>query len=153
MRTPFLKRYFFTCALFLLIHLTLLGQPGTPNQRPSPKIETLKGVVIKVEIYRGMGPGQILIKTTKGDEILVLLGSIRYLMQNGVNLTVSDDVEIRGAESQQASRHEFIAIELKNNTTKKNLRLRDDNLQPLWRRGGNAGRQEETKSPSESANP
>jgi hypothetical protein len=140
MKIPFLKRHIFTCALFLSIHLTLLGQAGAPNQGSSPKMETLRGVVKKVEIYRGMGPGHILIKTAKGDEVLVLLGSIRYLLQNGVNLTVGDDIEIRGVKNQQANRHEFIAIELKNNTTKKNLRLRDENLQPLWRRGGNAGR-------------
>jgi|WetSurMetagenome_2_1015567.scaffolds.fasta_scaffold619409_1 hypothetical protein len=140
MRITFLIRCMLTCALSLSIHLTLLGQSGTPNQGPSPKIETLKGVVKKVEIYRGMGPGQILIKTAKGDEVLVLLGSIRYLMQNGVNLTVGDDIEVRGVESQQESKHEFIAIELKNITTKKNLRLRDENLQPLWRRGVNSGR-------------
>jgi hypothetical protein len=153
MRITILIICMLTCGLFLSIHLTLFGQPSPPNQAPAPKTETLKGVVKKVEIYRGMGPGQILIKTAKGDEVLVLLGSIRYLMQNGFNLTVGDEIEIRGMENQQPSRHEFIAIELKNNTTKKNLRLRDDNLQPLWRRGGNAGRQEETKSPAESANP
>jgi hypothetical protein len=140
MRIIFLKRYLVACVLFSLPHLALLGQPSPPNQAPALKTETLKGVVKKVEIYRGMGPGQLLMKTSKDDEVLVLLGSIRYLMQNGFNLTVGDNIEVRGVNSQQASRREFIAIELKNLTTKKSLRLRDENLQPLWRRGGNAGR-------------
>jgi hypothetical protein len=138
MKITLLKKYILACVLHSSFQLALLGQPGPPTPVPTPKSETMKGVVKKVEIYRGMGPGQLLMKTAKGDEVFVLLGSIRYLMQNGFNLTAGDDIEVRGVKSQQTNRSEFIAIEIKNLTNKKSLRLRDENLRPLWRRGGNA---------------
>jgi hypothetical protein len=125
---------------FLLFWPTidLLSQSKTTEQAVKARNVTLKGKVALVEIFMGRGPGQIKLQTATGEKHLVRLGSIRYLLQKGFNLSVGNEVEVKGIESNVPESQAVVAIEVTNITTKKTLRLRDENLQPLWRGGRNA---------------
>jgi hypothetical protein len=90
--------------------------------------------VSAVEVFLGKGPGRFTLLNTDGQETTVILGSIRYLVQKGFNLSAGDSVEVKAFVANENSKpKQVVAIEVKNLTQKKSLRLRDEKLRPLWR--------------------
>ena len=88
---------------------------------------------------RGQGPAVIEIKTREGKQIQVLLGPVRFLIQKGFNLTVRDEVEVQAFEASRNDRASYFAVEIRNLSQNQRLKLRDEQLRPLWR-GGQYGR-------------
>jgi hypothetical protein len=128
------------CVLLLPFPLLLFPQESIPAQASKPpSLKTLKGTVEKVEMVRGQGPASFLMKEKNGDLVFVQLGPIRYLIQKGFNLSVPDEIEVRGFEITRDEKLILVASEIKNQTQKLNLQLRDDQLRPLWRGGPRRG--------------
>ena len=98
------------------------------------KTVSLKGSVIAVDVFLGKGPGSFSMKTAEGREATIVLGSARYIIQKGFNLSAGDSVEARVfTPNEGAEVKRFVAIEVRNLTQDKILHLRDDKLRPLWR--------------------
>jgi hypothetical protein len=105
----------------------------TPGVNPRVLQLQLKGTVETVSMARGMGPATITLKTDQGTSHTIRLGPVRFLLQKGFNLTVGDPIEVRGVTVGVAAMN--LAVEVKNLASQKTIRLRDDNLRPLWARG------------------
>jgi hypothetical protein len=89
---------------------------------------------------RGMGPATITLRTNQGANHAIRLGPVRFLLQKGFNLTVGDSIEVRGATVGVPAMN--LAVEVRNLTSQQAIRLRDDNLRPLWARGKQSPRKQ-----------
>jgi hypothetical protein len=99
----------------------------------SPKVE-VRGKVESDRIARGEGMPFIEVKTPNGTT-KVVLGSIRYLLEQDFNPKAGDEVSVKGYKLNDS----VVAISVELNSTGKVLKLRDDNGRPVWmggRRGG-----------------
>ena len=123
--------------MFLLACLPGIGAGQEDSQAPgvNPKVLQLqlKGTVETVSMARGMGPAMITLRTDQGQSHTIRLGPVRFLLQKGFNLTAGDLIEVRGVTVGVPA--VSLAIEVRNFTSQKTIRLRDDNLRPLWARG------------------
>lgn len=124
-------------ALLLLACLPGMGASQESDHTPErkPEVHAVKGVVATVSMARGLGPATITLQTSEGTRYTLRLGPVRYLLQKGFNLTVGDVLEVRAAGAGVAP---LIAIEARNLTTRKSIRLRDENFRPLWAGGRQA---------------
>jgi hypothetical protein len=96
----------------------------------SPKVE-FKGVIESVQLVRGEGTPAIVVKT--GDAtVRVILGSMRYLMEQDFNPKGGAEVLVRGFK---ASEEDVYAISVTLPAENKTLHLRDEEGRPLWQRG------------------
>jgi hypothetical protein len=93
----------------------------------APRVE-LKGVVAKVRIAMGQGMPGLEVRTAE-KTVQVLLGSIRYLMEQDFRPQAGDGIEVRGYQVNG----EVVAISV--TTRGKTLKLRDESGAPLWMRG------------------
>ena len=97
---------------------------------------TLKGTVTELNFCFGHGPGSIGFKTGKDEIKTIRLGSTRYLFQKGFNLSVGTELEVRGVQIESTGTvPTILAVEIKNLSNKMTLRLRDEQLKPLWAMG------------------
>ena len=129
--------------MLLLACLPGIGAGQEDFQAPgvNPKVLQLqlKGTVESVSMARGMGPATITLRTNQGTNHAIRLGPVRFLLQKGFNLTVGDQIEVRGFAVGVPATN--LAVEVKNLTSGKTIRLRGDDLRPLWAlwaRGRNA---------------
>jgi hypothetical protein len=98
------------------------------------KTVSLKGTVIAVDVFLGKGPGSFSMKTAEGRDVTIVLGSVRYIIQKGFNLSAGDSVEAKVFTPDDGTEvKRFVAIEVRNLTQDKILHLRDEKLRPLWR--------------------
>ena len=101
-----------------------------PSIAGYPKVE-FKGVIQSVQLARGEGMPVMVVKT--GDATLrVLLGSMRYLMEQNFNPKAGAEVLVRGFK---ASEEDVYAISVTLTADNKTLHLRDEEGRPLWQRG------------------
>ena len=112
--------------LKLLAVAPLSAQPRTAD---SPPI-VLTGTIEKVRIVPGQGMPSLELKTAGGTK-RVLLGSMRYLMQNNFNPKAGSNAVVTGFEVDG----EILAQEVKIPSEKMTLKLRAADGTPLWRRG------------------
>ena len=123
--------------MFLLTCLPGIGAGQEDSQATAENSKVLqlqlKGTVETVSMARGMGPATITLKTDQGDSHTIRLGPVRFLMQKGFNLTVGDSLEVQGVTAGVPATN--LAVEVKNLTSQKTIRLRGDDLRPLWARG------------------
>jgi hypothetical protein len=123
--------------MFLLACLPGIGagQEGSQATGANSKVLQLqlKGTVETVSMARGMGPATITLKTDQGASHTIRLGPVRFLLQKGFNLTVGDSIEVRGVTVGVPAMN--LAVEVSNLASQKTIRLRNDNLRPLWARG------------------
>jgi hypothetical protein len=124
--------------MFLLACLPGIGAGQEDSQATgaNPKVLQLqlKGTVETVSMAaRGMGPATITLRTDQGASHAIRLGPVRFLLQKGFNLTVGDVIEVRGVTVGVPAMN--LAVEVNNLASQKTIRLRDDNLRPLWARG------------------
>jgi hypothetical protein len=99
-----------------------------------PKVQ-LKGTVSKVNSAPAMGMPSIEVQTAQG-VTKVVLGSMRYLLQNEFNPKAGAAVEVKGYQMGD----QVVAIEVALPSDKKVLKLRDENGWPVWMQGRNGQR-------------
>ena len=118
----------------LAVASAVLGQPSG-MQAPiagSPKVE-LKGKIEKIQLAMGQGMPYLEVRTT--DKTLrVVLGSMRYLMEQDFNPKAGDEVAVTGYKMNDG----VVAITVTLPATGKVLRLRDESGRPVWM-GGRRG--------------
>lgn len=97
---------------------------------PSGSLTELRGKVGAVQLTPGAGMPSVTVKT--GDESnLVYLGSMRYLMMQGFNPKVDEDIVVKAFQMNG----QFFAASVTLPAQNKTIQLRDENGRPLWRRG------------------
>jgi len=120
--------------MFLLACLPGIGAGQEDSQATGVNSKVLqlqlKGTVETVLMARGMGPATITLRTDQGASHTIRLGPVRFLLQKGFNLTVGDAIEVRGVTTGTPATN--LAVEVKNLTSQKTIRLRGDDLRPLW---------------------
>lgn len=97
---------------------------------PSGSLTELRGQVAAVQLMPGMGMPTVTVKTGN-DSKLVFLGSIRYLMMQGFNPKVDEDIVIQAYEANGRYFAATVTLPARNQT----IRLRDADGRPVWRRG------------------
>lgn len=120
--------------LALLFEAVLPAQPpAAPAFAAAEKVE-LKGAVVRVRAAPGQGMPSLEMK--RGQEtVTVILGSMRYLMQNEFNPKAGETITVKGYKMNEG----VLAIEVTLGAGKP-LAFRDNQGRPLWSRGMN-GRQ------------
>ena len=95
-------------------------------------VVNLSGRITRVDAFRpGQGmPGLVL--DVNGSATTVILGSMRYLMEQNFNPKAGVQAQVKGYKLPDT----VIAIEVRLPAENVTLRLRDDNGWPLWRGGG-----------------
>jgi hypothetical protein len=115
-----------------------LAAPGAEDAKApvaaNPLVQ-IAGRVTRVDAFRpGEGmPGMSV--DVNGAATRVLLGSMRYLIEQDFNVKAGDEVRVKGYKLATA----VVAIEVRLVDGGKTLKLRDENGWPLWRRGGGYG--------------
>lgn len=133
-----MKRIAFWILTAALSAATVAGQGGGPGaccgmaRAPiagAPIVE-LKGKVARVQMVPGEGMPFVEIKT--GDKVAkVQLGSMRYLMAQGLNPKVDEEIVAKAYKLESG----FVAITISLPAQNKTVRLRDDKGWPVWRGG------------------
>jgi len=130
-----MKKLLLSLGAALLAGLPLLAQRSAA-QAPiaSNPIVLVRGKITKVQTAAGQGMPTLEVDqggmTTK-----VLLGSMRYLMQNNFNPKAGQEVEVKGYKTADL----VVAISVTLVAENKTLQLRDESGWPLWQ-GGRRGR-------------
>ncbi len=120
----------------LLIAGAVVAAQQPARQAPitaNPSVE-LKGKIEKVQIAPGQGMPFLEMQGQDGT-VKVVLGSMRYLMQQNFSPKAGDEVIVKGYKVAD----QVIAASITLVAADKTLRLRDDNGRPLWM-GGRHGR-------------
>jgi hypothetical protein len=131
-------------AIFLLAGLIVAGQvaaaqeTGTQAPIASNPIVELKGKISKVQTAPGQGMPSLEVEGKEGT-FKVLLGSMRYLMQQNFNPKAGEEVVVKGYKQ----RDQVVATAVTLPGENKTLQLRDDQGRPVWMSGrhGRRGRQ------------
>ena len=90
----------------------------------------LKGKVTRVQITPGEGMPFVMMRT--GDRTAkVYLGSMRYLVAQGLNPKVDDEIVVKA----YPVNGDYVAASVTLVGSGKTVRLRDENGRPLWRGG------------------
>jgi hypothetical protein len=123
--------------LFGLLALALLPasgqQPATGPLSHSPVVD-IKGTIKQVHIEKGAGMPWLDVETSKGP-VKLMLGSMRYLMQNDFAPKAGDAITAKAF--QQPDQTIAMSVELPGSG--KSLKLRDDKGMPVWRGGMSKG--------------
>jgi hypothetical protein len=98
----------------------------------SPKVD-LKGKIGKIQLAMGQGMPYLEVRTTD-KTVRVVLGSMRYLMEQDFNPKAGDEVAVTGYKVNDG----VVAITVTLPATGKVLRLRDEVGRPVWM-GGRRG--------------
>ncbi len=90
----------------------------------------IKGKVDRVQITPGEGMPYVAIQTGS-ETVKVFLGSMRYLMTQGFNPKVGDEISAKAFKMNA----DLVAMSVTLVNSNKTIRLRDDQGRPLWRGG------------------
>jgi len=129
-----MKRFRSLMLTGLALASAVLAQPSR-MQAPvagSPKVE-LKGKIEKIQLAMGQGMPYLEVRTTD-KTVRVVLGSMRYLMEQDFNPKAGDEVAVIGYKVNDG----VVAITVTLPATGKVLRLRDEAGRPVWM-GGRRG--------------
>ncbi len=117
------------------IGMLLVGMPAwgqmrgnPPDLSKYPRAE-VKGTITRVRLAPWQGMPPLLVVKTAGGEESVVLGSMRYLMEQDFNPKAGEPVEARVFRAEESS----FAIEVKLPKQRKTLRLREEDGTPVWR--------------------
>jgi hypothetical protein len=102
---------------------------GMASLASKPVVE-VKGTIAKVQIEMGAGMPSLEVATAKG-KVRLVLGSMRYLMEQGFNPKAGEAVEAKGYQLPE----QVVAIRVELPASKKTLLLRDEEGYPVWMRG------------------
>lgn len=120
-------------AMFLSSSLVLAGDEPKPPIAENPIVE-VRGTITRVQIAMGQGMPFLEVNTPKG-LVKLYLGSMRYLVQENFTPKAGDLLEAKGYKMGDS----VVAIRVELPTTRKVLRLRDENGWPLWMGGMRQG--------------
>ena len=120
-------------AMFLVSSPVWAGDEIKPPIADNPIVE-VRGTITRVQIAMGQGMPFVEVNTAKGPQKL-FLGSMRYLMQENFTPKAGDLLEAKGYKVGD----NVVAIRVELPTTKKVLKLRDENGWPLWMGGMRQG--------------
>jgi len=98
---------------------------ATAGEEHAEDWETLAGVALSLD-------GDLLLRTSSGDEVLVGLGPLTYQARADFALTVGDELSVLGFHEDG----EFKAGTVENLTTGQTLLLRDATGRPMWAGNG-----------------
>ena len=129
-----MKRVQFLVLTGLAVATVVLAQPSGMRApiAGSPKVE-LKGKIEKIQLAMGQGMPYLEVRTTD-KTVRVVLGSMRYLMEQDFNPKAGDEVAVTGYKVNDS----VVAITVTLSNTGKVLRLRDESGRPVWM-GGRRG--------------
>ncbi len=109
---------------------------GPPAHCRARTVE-LRGTIEKIQIVPGAGMPFLEIRTGEGRE-KVMLGSLRYLMEQSFDPHAGDEVVIQGVRDSAT----VLAVRIEIPSRKIKLQLREPHTcMPMWRRMGRRGRQ------------
>ena len=118
----------------LMVAALVCGQPSS-TQAPiagNAKVE-IKGKIERIQISRGQGMPSLDVRA--GDKtVSVVLGSMRYLLEQDFNPKAGEEVAVTGYRMDES----VVAITVTLPATGKVLRLRDEAGRPVWM-GGRRG--------------
>ncbi len=100
-------------------------EPLSAGEGHAEDWETLVGVVLSLD-------GDLLLRTSSGDEVLVGLGPLTYEARADFALAVGDELSVLGFHEDG----EFKAGTVENLTTGQTLLLRDETGRPMWAGNG-----------------
>jgi len=109
-------------------------QPALQAPITSNPVVELKGKIEKVQIAPGQGMPFLEMRGQEGT-VKVVLGSMRYLMQQNFSPKAGEEVIVKGYKVAD----QVVAASVTLPAADKTLRLRDENGRPLWM-GGQRGR-------------
>ena len=109
------------------------GGMGMGTIANGPTVD-IKGKVVAVQITPGAGMPFVTVKS--GDQKMrVYLGSMRYLMGQGFNPKVDEEIVVKAYKWND----DFVAATVTLPAQGKTVRLRDEDGRPLWRGGPGRG--------------
>lgn len=94
-----------------------------------PLVE-IKGTIKQVNIQQGVGMPSVDIETSEGT-VKLMLGSMRYLMQNDFSPKAGEAITAKAFKEQT----HLLAASVDLPSSGKSLKLRDESGKPLWRGG------------------
>lgn len=97
---------------------------------PASSATELHGHVAAVQLTPGMGMPSVTVQTGEEQKV-VSLGSMRYLMMQGFNPKVGEEVAIKAFQANGRYFAASVTLPAQNKT----IELRDASGRPLWRRG------------------
>lgn len=119
--------------LFLSLLTGLVASGQTPSTPPhlagAPKVD-LKGTIERVQIQRGQGMPSLELRTEHGTR-RVILGSMRYLLEQNFNPKAGSEAVVRGFDLETV----VIAQSVEIPKEKVRIQLRDENGRPMWGMG------------------
>jgi hypothetical protein len=129
-----MRRVQFLVLTGLAVASAVLAQPSRmqPPMAGGSKVE-LKGKIEKIQLAMGQGMPYLEVRTTE-KTVRVLLGSMRYLMEQDFNPKAGDEVAVTGYKVNDG----LVAITVTLPATGKVLKLRDEAGRPVWM-GGRRG--------------
>ena len=119
----------------MLVPSALMAQRGMGAGRYAgammgSSLVEVKGKVARVQITPG--EGMPFVTVASGDQtVKVFLGSMRYLMTQGFNPKVDDEISVKAYKMNS----DFVAATVTLSGQNKTIRLRDEFGRPLWRGG------------------
>jgi len=120
--------------LFTLVLLPVSAQQPASGPLSHYPVVEVKGTVKQVHTEKGAGMPWLEVDTAKGP-VKLMLGSMRYLMQNDFAPKAGDAVTAKAF--QQPDQAIAMSVELPGSG--KSLKLRDDKGMPAWRGGMSKG--------------
>jgi hypothetical protein len=121
-------------SLLMLASMPIAGQDSKPGPTLHYPVVEIKGTVKQIHLERGAGMPSLDVETTNGPVRLVL-GSMRYLMQNDFSPKAGEAITAKAF--QQPSQTLAMSVELP--ASGKSLKLRDASGKPLWSGGAMKG--------------
>ena len=109
------------------------GGMGMGTIASGPTVD-VKGKVVAVQITPGAGMPFVTVKNGE-QKMKVYLGSMRYLMGQGFNPKVDEEIVVKSYKWND----EFVAATVTLPAQGKTVRLRDEDGRPLWRGGPRGG--------------
>lgn len=129
------RRTFLAMASAALCALAAQG-PGFGHTAIDPRkhpVTELRGRVEKVQITPGAGMPSLMVQPAGAKEpVQVVLGSMRYLIEQNFNPKAGNEIEVRGFQVDGSLYAATVSLPAE----KRTLKLREDDGTPVWRRYG-----------------
>jgi hypothetical protein len=126
-----MKRSFWAGAVLAVAIVSWAADSDKSPVSANPLVD-IQGRVSSVEpFHAGHGMPSMVVELN-GNPTVVMLGSMRYLMEQNFSPKAGMEVRVKGYKLRDV----VVAVEIKLVAANQSLRLRDENGWPLWRRHG-----------------
>lgn len=120
------RRCWMASALLLPVAAQAQARRGADRHALGEKVQ-LKGKVTKVQLVPGAMPSVVL--ETGDSTTRVILGSMRYLIEQDFNPKAGDELEVGGFRSGS----DVVAVSIRRLSDGRTLKLREQDGSPVWR--------------------